>query len=158
MTYSKQEAFPRVCHDVAYNRSKSHAYISLCSQKKFKSLTDALLCWSRLQGIAGIRCTNGRYSCRCFEVADCVNGKAKCRLLAGRQVEGNDAKGLGSKGGPEKAAAADRQGGKRALQPEETLSEYYIETEGTLLGEFGAFLGRIADRLDEELQARAALQ
>lgn len=32
------------------------------------------------------------------------------------------------------------------------LSEYYIATEGTLLGEFGSFLGTLADRIDDQLK------
>eukprot|EP00892_Ulva_mutabilis_P009636 jgi/Ulvmu1/7044/UM033_0104.1 len=31
------------------------------------------------------------------------------------------------------------------------LSDYYIETEGILLGEFGSFLGKLADKIDEQL-------
>jgi hypothetical protein len=39
--------------------------------------------------------------------------------------------------------------------PEEVtnaLSEYYIETEGILLTEFGSFLGTLADRIDDQLK------
>jgi hypothetical protein len=32
------------------------------------------------------------------------------------------------------------------------LSEYYIKTEGILLGEFGSFLGTLADRIDDQLK------
>lgn len=31
------------------------------------------------------------------------------------------------------------------------LSDYYVETEGILLGEFGSFLGKLADKIDEQL-------
>lgn len=36
-------------------------------------------------------------------------------------------------------------------QPDKPLSNYYIETEGVLLGEFGSFLGKLADKIDEQL-------
>jgi hypothetical protein len=34
---------------------------------------------------------------------------------------------------------------------ENTLSDYYISTEGVLLGEFGSFLGQLANKIDEQL-------
>lgn len=38
------------------------------------------------------------------------------------------------------------------------LSEYYIETEGMLQAEFGAFLAKFADRIDGAVAAAAAAQ
>lgn len=35
--------------------------------------------------------------------------------------------------------------------PDKPLSNYYVETEGILLGEFGSFLGKLADKIDEQL-------
>lgn len=75
----------------------------------------------------------------------------KGRLHAERQKED-----------PENAAPVDS-----AQQPQETkvqcavksqadLSRYYVDTEGTLLGEFGSFLGQLADRIDEKVAKQPA--
>jgi hypothetical protein len=55
-------------------------------------------------------------------------------------------------GAAAQAAHAQGQGAEPAPQASEGLSDYYVRTEGTLLGEFGTFLGNLADRIDEQLQ------
>jgi hypothetical protein len=39
-----------------------------------------------------------------------------------------------------------------ATREQDNLSEYYVKTEGLLLEEFGNFLGKICDRIDQQIQ------
>lgn len=39
-----------------------------------------------------------------------------------------------------------------ATRPQANLSEYYVKTEGVLLQEFGNFLGKMCDRIDQQVQ------
>ena len=38
----------------------------------------------------------------------------------------------------------------KLFETSNSLSEYYIATEGILLGEFGSFLGTLADKIDDQ--------
>jgi hypothetical protein len=51
---------------------------------------------------------------------------------------------------PEAAAPAEN-----SAKENTEASSYYVSTEGTLLGEFGSFLGQLADRIDEQMQRQA---
>ena len=46
---------------------------------------------------------------------------------------------------------AGGSGGAGGDADDGALSQYYVTTEGTLLSEFGNFLGNLADKIDEQV-------
>lgn len=76
------------------------------------------------------------------------------RLHAGKQQEAQDE---GCAAAPDHATSQQRdsKAAKHAAAGSEPASsepsQYYVNTEGTLLSEFGTFLGNLADKIDEEV-------
>lgn len=71
-------------------------------------------------------------------------GLSRGSLPAGSDESAHDA--------PSPQAALQAGAKDWATREQDNLSEYYVKTEGILLKEFGNFLGKMCDRIDQQIQ------